>query len=318
MKFLYVMDPVERVNPSGDTTFSFLLESQRRGVENHVCGVEDLFARNELGFANARRVHCSATGTPHARLDDAQPHPFEAFDVIWMRKDPPVDETFLVACMLLERANPQKTLVLNNPMHLRTVHEKLWALAFPDLTPAQLVSADTRLLRAFVDEHGAGVVKPLAFMGGLGVMVFQRGDKNLKSALDLLTQEGRKHVVMQQYLPGVREGDKRILLVDGEAVGGLLRVPQHDDVRANLHVGGTAAKLELTYDDRRIVARLAPELVARGMFFVGLDVIGGKLTEVNVTSPTGVWSANALSKLTGNERVEAVVMDRVFAKCALR
>jgi glutathione synthase len=218
--------------------------------------------------------------------------------------------------MLLDRHDRRRTLVLNDPSSLRVAHEKLWALQFPDLVPAQVVTARRDVLKAFFDTHGKAVLKPLAFMGGMGVMVFAHDDVNLKSAIDLLTMEGKRPALAQQYLPGVRQGDKRVIVVDGDPVAALLRVPKGDDVRANLHAGGTATPGILDDDDRRICARLKPELLRLGLFFVGLDVIGGKLTEVNVTSPTGLPQINALDGRSGATLVESLVMDRVFAKLA--
>jgi glutathione synthase len=242
------------------------------------------------------------------RIDDVQ--------LVWMRKDPPVDELFLTTLRLLERHDPTKTMVLNDPRALRVVHEKLWALEFPDLVPPQVVTARPEVLKAFVDEHGTAVIKPLAFMGGMGVMVFDKGDRNLKSAIDLLTAEGKQPALAQAYLPGVRVGDKRVICIDGEPVAALLRVPKPDDVRANLHVGGTATKVEVDDDDRRICARLKPELLRLGIFFAGLDVIGGRLTEVNVTSPTGIASIDAIEGRTGATSVARLVVERARARFA--
>jgi glutathione synthase len=181
-----------------------------------------------------------------------------------------------------------------------------------------VVSARPEVLKAFFDEHGTAVIKPLAFMGGMGVMVFDKGDRNLKSAIDLLTAEGKQPALAQAYLPGVRVGDKRVICIDGEPVAALLRVPRPDDVRANLHVGGTATRVEVDDDDRRICARLKPELLRLGVFFAGLDVIGGRLTEVNVTSPTGIASIDALEGRPAETSVARLVVERARARHAAR
>ncbi len=325
MRFLYVMDPIELVNPDGDTTVSFLRESQARGVENLVCELKDLSAGTGAsaggsGRARAARVvlnETNARGTFFTK-HEAQDVSFDDVDVIWMRKDPPVDDLFLYACMLLDQHDPKKTLVLNDPSSLRVCHEKLFALRFPELVPRQVVTSRRDVLKAFFEAEGKAVIKPLAFMGGMGVMVFEKADKNLKSAIDLLTGEGMRPAIAQQYLPRVKEGDKRVIVVDGEPIAALMRVPQGDDVRANLHVGGSAAKAVIDDDDRRICARLAPELRAHGLFFVGLDVIGGVLTEINVTSPTGVPHIDTLDRRTGKDKVAAIVMDRVEHKLRAR
>lgn len=315
MRFLYVIDPLESLSPTGDTTMAFLRESDRRGTENLVCELKDLTGTSS-GSTRATATRVKRVGDGFVR-DGAVAVSLDDVDIVWMRKDPPVDDLFLYACMLLDRHDPKKTLVLNNPASLRVCHEKLFALQFPDLIPRQVVSSSREILRAFVESEGKAVIKPLAFMGGLGVMVFDKTDKNLKSAIDLLTGEGKRPAIAQQYLPRVKEGDKRVIVVDGEPVAALLRVPQGDDVRANLHVGGSAAKGIIDDDDRRICARLAPELRRHGLFFVGLDVIGGVLTEINVTSPTGVPHIDVLDERSGKTLVSAIVMDRALAKLAL-
>jgi glutathione synthase len=314
------MDPLESLSPAGDTTVSFLRESQRRGVENLVCELKDL-SGSSSGSTRARATKLTlATTAPPTneagwfRREGIVDVSLDDVDVVWMRKDPPVDDLFLYACMLLDRHDKTKTLVLNDPAALRVCHEKLFALQFPSVIPRQLVSSSREALKAFVDVEGRAVIKPLAFMGGMGVMVFEKADKNLKSAIDLLTGEGRRPAIAQQYLPRVKEGDKRVIVVDGEPVAALMRVPQGDDVRANLHVGGSAARAVIDDDDRRICAVLAPELVRRGLFFVGLDVIGGVLTEINVTSPTGVAHIDSIEGRAGDDSVAALVIDRAMQK----
>ena len=322
MRHLFVMDPLASVNPEKDTTFAFLLETQARGAENLVCGVSDLWAEGKRGYARAARVEVQRPAqaetpdhTPghatHARVLGSVDVCFDDVDVIWMRKDPPVDEVFLFACMLLDRA---PGLVLNNPQSLRIAHEKLWALWADDVTPKQVVSSRPDVLVDFAKKNGRAVLKPLHGMGGMGVMAFDADDKNLRSAADLLTMEGRRPAVAQEYLPAVRNGDKRVILIDGVPVGAVLRVPRADDVRSNLHVGGSAKKADVDDDDRKIASRIGPRLVELGLFFVGIDVIGGKLTEVNVTSPTGVQEINRLDARAGADRIEAMVMDAVEKK----
>jgi glutathione synthase len=217
---------------------------------------------------------------------------------------------------MLDRADPARTLVLNNPQSLRVAHEKLWGLFADDVTPRQVVSSRPDILVAFVQKMGRGVLKPLHLMGGMGVMAFDAKDKNLRSAADLLTLEGRRPAIAQEFLPAVRDGDKRVILLDGEPVGAVLRVPREDDVRSNLHVGGTAKQAVIDDDDRRICARIGPKLVELGLFFVGIDVIGGKLTEVNVTSPTGVQEIDALDGRSGKQRMPSLTWDRVEEKLA--
>jgi glutathione synthase len=310
------MDPLSAVNPHKDTTFALILEAQERGADNLVCGVSDLWAEGAKGHATVARV-AVRTPTPddvtHHKVLDTHDVCFDDLDVIWMRKDPPVDDVFWYACMILDRA---PCLVLNDPTSLRIAHEKLWALFADDITPRQVIASRPELLVAFVKRMGRGVLKPLHLMGGMGVMAFTADDKNLRSAADLLTLDGRRPAIAQELLPAVRTGDKRVILLDGEPVGAVLRVPRDDDVRSNLHVGGTAKRAVIDDDDRRICARIGPQLKELGLFFVGIDVIGGKLTEVNVTSPTGVQEIDSLDERSGKERMPSLTWDAVEKKLA--
>jgi len=317
-KDLYVMDPLERVDPTADTTFDFLVEGQSRGVENWVCGIADLYSVGARGFARARRVEVmrpDEQGAPHCKwMSDEQQIAFDDCHVIWMRKDPPVDENFMLATHILDRHDPQKTLMMNDPAGLRVANEKLWGLFADALGPHTVVSARSDILIAEVERMGRGVVKPIGFAGGAGVMAFDKDDKNLKAAVDLLTENSTRAAVVQEYLPQVREGDKRVILVGGEAIGAVLRVPQGDDHRSNMHVGGSVAQADVDDTDRKIAAVLGPELVKLGLHFVGIDVIGGQLTEVNVTSPTGVQEIDVLDKREGKDRMSAQVFDYVESK----
>ena len=329
VRHLFIIDPLTSLNPAGDTTIAFTRAAAHRGEEVFVCEPQHIAARSggsASALATKLTVHQAVDhggmaqqqqpGTWYTAAAAAAEVSFDDIACIWMRKDPPVDEVFLVTCMLLERHDPTKTLVLNDPRSLRLAHEKLWAVQFFDLVPPQVITARRDVLKAFVDEHGKAVLKPLAFMGGMGVMVFEKGDHNLKSAIDLLTSEGKKQALAQAYLKDVRTGDKRVIVVDGEPIAALLRVPMADDVRANLHVGGTATQVGVDDNDRRICARLAPELKRMGLFFVGLDVIGGRLTEVNVTSPTGVSNIDQLEGRKGEDSVAWIVVDRAVKKHA--
>ncbi|HEY4223789.1 MAG TPA: glutathione synthase [Myxococcota bacterium] len=322
MRHLFVMDPIESVHPDKDTTFAFMADTQARGHDNLVCGLHDLWAEDARGFARADRVevHPSTSSAgrdkpAHFTRRDRVDIAFSDVDIIWMRKDPPVDDAYLYATMILDRA---PCLVLNDPISLRVVHEKMWGLWAEEVTPRQVVSSRPDILVEFVKKRGKGVLKPLHMMGGMGVFAFDADDKNLRSAADLLTFEGKRQALAQEYLPAVRQGDKRVILIDGEPVGAVLRVPRGDDHRSNMHVGGTAAKAVVDDDDRRICALIGPKLRELGLFFVGIDVIGGKLTEVNVTSPTGVQEINKLDARTGGDRLEALVVDAALAKLAAR
>jgi len=309
---LYVMDDLTSVNPDGDTTFDFLLESQRRGTENHVCSIQDIWSERAWGWAHSRPVTVrrpTDDDKSHCSFEDAGDRPFEDFDVIWMRKDPPVDEAFLHATMILDRHDPAKTLVLNTPASLRVANEKLWGLFAADLYPRTIVSARREVLLAEAESLGTAVLKPLAGAGGAGVMVFEKGDKNLRAAVDLLTEDGTRPALVQEYLPSARKGDKRVILLGGDPIGAVLRVPMGNDHRANMHVGGSVMQCDVDDDDRRIAARLKQPLLDRGIHFAGIDVIGGKLTEINVTSPTGVQEIDRLDGRQDKDRMSWQVMD---------
>jgi glutathione synthase len=314
--FLYIMDPIQNVDPKADTTFDFMVESQNRGVENHVCGIQDLSLLNGRPVAHTQIATVFAEVQPdsagrHVELAESAVRPFDDFQVIWMRKDPPVDETFHLATMFLERHDPAKTLVLNDPSGLLRGNEKLWALFAPELGPQTVISSQHHVLVKAIHKWKKCVVKPLSEAGGAGVMSFSATDKNINAAIELLSAHGTKPIIAQEYIEAVRTGDKRIILIGGEPVGAILRVPPHDDNRANMHVGASVAKTDLSDRDRKICATLKPMLLQYGFHFVGIDVIGDKLTEVNFTSPTGVQELDRVEKRTGTDRVRSLMMDYV-------
>jgi glutathione synthase len=313
-RYLFVMDPLPSINPVGDTTFDFMLECQTRGIEVFTCGIGDLSSDGRHGLAYAVSTTVRRPTTSDARFFEvraAAEHSFDRFDAIWMRKDPPVDETFTLSTLMLDRHNPAHTLVLNDPRGIRSANEKLFWLYADDLGPRTVVSSRPAKLQEAIKSFGRGVVKPLSGAGGSGVMSFTPDDRNLRSALDMLTLEGKRPAIAQAYVDDVRTGDKRVILLGGEPIGAILRVPRDDDHRANMHVGGSVKKASVDEHDRRIAARLKPALLTHGLHFVGIDVIGGKLTEVNVTSPTGVQEIDRLDGRTGADRMSAQVMTYV-------
>lgn len=287
MRFIYVMDPVDRVLPDKDTTFAFLRAAQGRGHESLHCEPRDLYVRGGDLYARVRQLTVSdaapyfAFGEPHdIRVVDAQ--------AVFIRKDPPFDNAYLMTTLLLERVRG-RTILINDPRGLREANEKLYALNFARWMPKTIVTSHEDVIFDFVKEvGGAGVIKPLDLAGGSGVMMLRSDDKNARSIIQLLSEEGRRLVMVQEFLPAVTEGDKRILLLDGKPLGAINRVPRADDIRSNIHVGGSVHAVPVTDHERALIADLAPRLVNDGLIFVGLDVIGGKLTEVNVTSPTGI------------------------------
>jgi len=313
LRILYVMDPLARVLVDKDTTFAFMLEGQGRGHEQHHCGIEDLFVDRSAPHARVRLASV-ARAEPHYTLGDDRTVPLGSFDVVFMRKDPPFDLAYFFATHVLGLVDPRTTLVVNDPRGLREANEKLYALHFPELIPESLVSADPARLKAFMEALGGEmIVKPLDGCGGTGVFHLQRGDRNLNAILELSTLNGTRMVMAQRYLPAVRsEGDKRLIVLAGEPLGAIRRVPQEDETRGNIHVGGRVERAAVEARDREICRRMAARLEADGLYFVGLDVIGGLVTEVNVTSPTGVQEIDRLDGTC----LEARVLDWVEARAA--
>jgi glutathione synthase len=288
------MDPVDKVAVDKDTTFVLMLEAQRRGHEVYFMELDDLFLRGGTPHGHHRRLELSR-GKPHAREGEERDGALEDFDSVWMRKDPPFDLKFFFATHLLSLIDPNKCFVMNDPKGLREANEKLYALRFPEQIPQTLVSSSMERLKAFLKELGGEmIVKPLDGCGGSGVFYLNEQDRNTNSILEAATDYGRRMVMGQRYLPEIRQGDKRIIVLNGEPLGAVLRVPLETETRGNIHVGGQVVKTEVSQRDREICAALAPLLRADGLYFVGLDVIGSFLTEVNVTSPTGIQEINAL------------------------
>jgi len=312
-KFAFIMDPLESVLPDKDTTFVFMLEAIRRGHEIYFLGLRDMYARGPQVMMRARRCEVMRAH-PHFRyLDEGDDYAIEHFAAVWMRKDPPADAHYLYATMLLSLADTRRTFVLNNPAGLREANEKLYALNFPGAIPPTIVSYETARLRHFMAEQGGEmIVKPLDGHGGAGVFFVHTGDRNLGAILETITHFETRPIMAQRYLPEVRAGDKRLIVLDGEPLGGTLRVPRADEHRGNIHVGGTCVKAPITARDREICAMLGPRLQRDGLYFVGLDIIGDYLTEVNVTSPTGVQEIDQLDGVS----LEAQVLDFVESRCA--
>jgi glutathione synthase len=302
-----VMDPVANINIDKDTTFVLMLEAQQRGHEVFLMELDDLYVRGGTPRCRYRRVHL-ARATPHYELGDYSGGALEDFDTVWMRKDPPFDLKFFFATHLLSLIDTSKCFVMNNPKGLREANEKLYALRFPEQIPQTLVTSDMRQIKDFMEEHGGEmIIKPLDGCGGSGVFYLNTQDRNTNAILEAATDSGRRMVMGQRYLPEIRQGDKRIIVLDGEPLGAVLRVPLETETRGNIHVGGQCVRSEVTERDREICAALAPLLREDGLYFVGLDVIGNYLTEVNVTSPTGIQEINELDGV----RLESQVIDFV-------
>jgi glutathione synthase len=314
LKIGVVMDPIEQINIDKDTTFVLMLEAQRRGHEIYYMGLDDLFVRAGTPYGRYRRIRL-ARATPHYRLDKVGSSALEDFDVILMRKDPPFDMKFFFSTHLLSLVNAEKCFVMNSPKGLREANEKLYALRFPEQIPQTIVTGDIRRLKEFMAELGGEmIIKPLDGCGGSGVFYLNEQDRNTNSILEAATENEQKLIMGQRYLPEIRQGDKRIIVLNGEPLGAVLRVPLASETRGNIHVGGQCVKTDLTTRELEICEALSPLLSADGLFFVGLDVIGGFLTEVNVTSPTGIQEINALNGV----RLESRVIDFIEQKVQQR
>ena len=311
------MDPIETVNIDADSTFALAEEAQKRGHGLWHYLVQHLSYRNGMLCARARRLAVRREHGSHATLGGFETLDLAAVDVILMRQDPPFDMAYITATHLLEHVHP-RTLVVNDPAHVRNAPEKLYVTHFPDLMPPSLITADAGEVAAFRREHRDIIIKPLFGNGGAGVFHIRPDDENLNALLEMFTQRSREPIIVQRYLPEVRGGDKRIILIDGEIGGGLLRVPAEGEARANLHVGGKAVKTALTRREHAICERLAPELRARGLVFVGIDVIGDYLTEINVTSPTGIQEIGRYDGVNLAGRIWDAIERRVDAGRARR
>ena len=293
MKTLYVMDPLDKIDVGGDSTYMLMLEGCRRGGEVAWCTPMDLYALTGRCHARCQRVEVTADA-PYFRSAEPQDRDLSEFDVVWLRKDPPFDIAYVFSTYMLDLVS-EGTLVLNDPASIRDANEKMVALRYPDLVPTTLVTADIDRAMAWAAEaSGKVVLKPWDGNGGRGVLVTQHGDGNMRSMLELLTDEGRTHILLQKYIPEISQGDKRIILIDGEARGWMNRVPGAGDHRGNMHVGATVEATDLSDRDREICAAIGPWLKESGLLFVGIDTIGQFMTEINVTSPTGIQEINRL------------------------
>jgi len=298
------MDPITGINIAGDSTFALLLEAQRRGHRLLHATPDRLSMRNGRVMTEVEALEVRDEPSNHATLGPREPVALDTVDVVLLRQDPPFDMAYVTSTHLLERAG---TLVVNDPEGVRNAPEKLFVIEFADLMPDTLITRDRGLIRAFRDEFGEIVVKPLYGNGGQAVFKIGPGDSNMSSLLDMFEVTFREPYVIQRFLPKVTEGDKRIILIDGEFAGAVNRVPPAGEIRSNMVRGGAAAATDLSEREREICARVGPRLREMGLIFAGLDVIDGYLTEINVTSPTGI---RAVAKLGGPD-VAAMFWDAV-------
>jgi glutathione synthase len=303
------MDPIERINIRGDSTFALLLEAQSRGHRVDYYTPDTLAMRDGRVFATVRPLTVRDREGEHFSLGDPRRIELATRDVVLMRQDPPFDLAYITATHFLERIHPA-TLVVNDPAQVRNAPEKLFVTEFVDLMPPTLITRDLAEIKAFRADHGDIVMKPLFGAGGAAVFRLAPEDMNFGSLYDLFAVTFREPWVVQRFLPNVRQGDKRIILVEGKFAGAVNRVPQADDLRSNMVRGGAAEATDLTAREREICERLGPALKARGLIFVGIDVIDGFLTEINVTSPTGIRAVKRL----GGPDIAALIWDAIEAR----
>ena len=311
MKIAFQMDPIGPININADSTFRLMEEAQSRGHTLFYYTPDRLAFQEGRITARGWPVTVQRVQGDHYRLGDEVEVDLSDFDVVWLRQDPPFDMFYITTTHLLDRIHP-KTLVVNDPFWVRNSPEKLLVLNFPDLTPPTTIARDLATIRAFKDKHGDVILKPLYGNGGAGVFRLTADDRNLSSLHELFTGFSREPLIVQKYLPAVTKGDKRVILVDGEAVGAINRVPAAGETRSNMHVGGRPEKIGLTERDLEICARIGPVLREKGQVFVGIDVIGDWLTEINVTSPTGIQE---LERFDG-VNIAAKIWERIEAKRA--
>lgn len=293
-----VMDPIAGIKPYKDSSFAMLLAAQARGYECHVLEQRDLWLEAGTAWGRPQRVTVRDDTVDWYALEDADPRPLGELDVILMRKDPPFDMEYIYTTYILDRAEAAGALVVNKPQSLRDMNEKAYIASFPDCAPSTLVTRSMDAMRGFLREEGKIVVKPLDGMGGRSIFTVTRGEPNANVIFETLTRDGTRYAMAQTFIPEIREGDKRIILVDGEPIPhALARVPSAEDGRGNLVMGAKGEGRGLTGRDREICAAVGPVMRERGVLFAGIDVIGDWLTEVNVTSPTGIRELDRLFDL---------------------
>ncbi|WP_119460492.1 glutathione synthase [Rhodospirillaceae bacterium SYSU D60014] len=300
------MDPIEGIDIDADSTFVLALEAQRRGHALFHYLPRDLFFREGRVYARVRPLKVRRKRGDHANLGAPELIDLATLDIVLMRQDPPFDMAYITATHLLEHVHPE-TLVVNDPVHVRNAPEKLFVTHFEELMPPTLISSDRESILDFRKAHRDIIVKPLYGNGGAGVFHVKPEDDNLNALLELFTQLYREPVIVQRYLPEVRQGDKRIILIDGEPAGAINRVPAAGEARSNMHAGGRPMKATLTVREREICEAIGEALKSRGLVFVGIDVIGDYLTEINVTSPTGLQEINRFDGV----QLEARIWDRI-------
>ena len=312
MKFAFIIDPLSKLDPGHDTSVALMEAAQALGHEVWVTQAQELSVMNSQAWALLEAVQLTPAQLVEGRwvvseqwyaVSDAALRSLEEMDAVFMRTDPPVTIPYLYATYILDYINPEKTLVINTPTGIRMANEKMYALQFKEVIPETIVSQDKSVIRKFVEEKGAGVLKPLGGKAGEGILFLEASDRNFNSLVEISTKWGREPVMVQTYLPAAKDGDKRIILLNGQPIGALNRIPTGNEFRGNMAVGGRVAQTDITEQEHKICSQVGPKLQQDGLYFVGIDVIGGYLTEVNVTSPTGIREIDRLDNTRLGEEV---------------
>lgn len=321
MKLAFIIDPIAKLDPTHDTSVALMEAADRMGHEVWITQAEKLSVVGGKAWGCLRSIKLIPVELQGERwvaqqdwyrLGDEVFRPLEEMDAVFMRTDPPVDVLYLYTTYILDCIDPTKTLVVNSPDGLRTANEKIFALQFAEWMTETIVSRDKAVIRQFVETHSAAVLKPLGGKGGEGILFLELGDRNFNSLVEVSTARGREPVMIQQFLPAAQHGDKRIILLDGKPLGAVNRIPTGREFRGNMAVGGRSAKVDITDREYQMCQAIAPKLQAAGLYFVGIDVIGGYLTEVNVTSPTGIREIDRFNDVRlGEQTIEWLV-----ARCA--
>jgi len=312
VKFAFIIDPLSKLDPGHDTSVALMEAAQALGHEVWVTQAQELSVMNSQAWALLEAVQLTPAQLVEGRwvvseqwyaVSDAALRSLEEMDAVFMRTDPPVTIPYLYATYILDYINPEKTLVINTPTGIRMANEKMYALQFKEVIPETIVSQDKSVIRKFVEEKGAGVLKPLGGKAGEGILFLEASDRNFNSLVEISTKWGREPVMVQTYLPAAKDGDKRIILLNGKPIGALNRIPTGNEFRGNMAVGGRVAQTDITEQEQKICSQVGPKLQQDGLYFVGIDVIGGYLTEVNVTSPTGIREIDRLDNTRLGEQV---------------
>ncbi|MGB5960085.1 MAG: glutathione synthase [Coleofasciculaceae cyanobacterium] len=312
MKFAFIIDPLAKLDPGHDTSVALMEAAQSLGHEVWVTQSQKLSVVKSQAWALLQKVQLTAAELVEGRwvvskdwyaVSEASWQPLEEMDAVFMRTDPPVTVPYLYATYILDYINPEKTLVMNTPAGIRMANEKMYALQFKEVIPETIVSQDKAVIREFLEEKGTAVLKPLGGKAGEGILFLDKSDRNFNSLIEVSTKQGQEPVMVQTYLPAAKDGDKRIIMLNGKPIGAVNRIPTGKEFRGNMAVGGRVAKTDITEQEQKICAVVGQKLQQDGLYFVGIDVIGGYLTEVNVTSPTGIREIDRLSGTRLGEEV---------------